>query len=141
MNNRLQKKILICVKIKYIVNIINSMIDNIDKLTTKNKYYRKVLYTTNTQQVVLMNIPYKEEIGLEKHKHTTQFIKIESGKGYVVIANKEISVGKGDMIIVEPNTLHNVVSDAKTGLKLYTIYSPPEHKPGLVQKKKPINDT
>lgn len=113
-----------------------SLIDNIDKITKNNKYYRKVLNTTKTQQLVVMNIPYKEEIGIEKHKHTTQFIKIEEGKGTAIIENTEYDISVGDIVMVAPNTLHNIISKSKTGLKLYTIYSPPEHKPGLKQMKK-----
>lgn len=115
------------------------MIDNLEQLTVSNTNYREVVHTTKNMQLVLMSIPYKEEIGTETHSDTTQFIKIEKGNGYVVIKNKTFDVSAGDSIVIPPKTKHNVVSLSKNGLKLYTIYSPPEHKRWLIQKTKPQN--
>lgn len=110
---------------------------NLDVLTKTNENYRKVLHTTKDQQLVLMSIPYNEEIGMEVHPSTTQFIKIEQGSCIVIIGKEKLKLKKGMCIVVNPNTYHNVISKSKKGLKLYTIYSPPEHKPNLVQKYKP----
>ena len=109
------------------------MIDNIEYLTINNIYYRKVLFTTKHQQLVIMSIPNGVEIGSEVHPNTTQFIKIEKGSGEAVIKNKHYTIGPGSVVIVPPNIKHNIISHAKNGLKLYTIYSPPEHKKNLVQ--------
>lgn len=113
------------------------MIANIEKLTIKNTNYREVVHTTKQQQLVVMSIPYGEEIGMEVHPSTTQFIKIEKGTGEAVIKNEHYRLSPGSIVIVPPNTKHNIISHAKNGLKLYTIYSPPEHKKGLIQKTKP----
>lgn len=113
------------------------MIDNIELLTLENTNYRKVISTTKEIQVVLMNIPFKQEIGNELHPKTTQFIKIEKGIGEAVIKGKTFKLHPGYMVVIPPNTEHNIISHAKNGLKLYTIYSPPEHKKGLIQKHKP----
>jgi len=114
-----------------------SLVENIEELTIKNKYYRKVINTTAQQQLVLMNIPNKINIGMEQHKMTTQFIRIEQGSGYVILNGEEYIIGPGDAIVIAPNVKHDVVSTSKTGLRLYSIYSPPEHKKGLKQMKKP----
>ncbi len=114
------------------------MITNLEELTLKNNNYREVLNTTTLQQLVIMSIPYKEEIGVEVHPTTTQFIKIENGDGIVILNNDVYKITTGTAIVIPPGVTHNVVSFAKNGLKLYTIYSPPEHKHGLIQKTKQI---
>ncbi len=116
----------------YFFNLL-FMIDNIDFITINNTSYRKVIHTTKQQQLVVMSIPNGIEIGSEIHPHTTQFIKIERGLGEAVIKNKHYKIGPGSIVVVPPNVKHNIISHAKNGLKLYTIYSPPEHKKGLVQ--------
>lgn len=111
------------------------MIGALDKITIMNKNYRHVLYTTTEQQLVVMSLNEGEEIGMEKHPHTTQFIKIEKGEADVIIKGKKFKVSKGDCVIVNKNIYHNII--AITPLKLYTIYSPPEHPKGLIEKIKP----
>jgi len=109
--------------------------DNIDKLTTNNKNYRKVLHTTKHIQLVLMSLTSKQEIGTEIHKNTTQFIRVEEGSGNAIINNIKYKLTKDTAIIIPNNTIHNIIA-GKNGLKIYTIYSPPEHKKNLVQKIK-----
>lgn len=111
-------------------------VDNIDEFTLKNKNYRHVIFTTKQQQLVIMNIPFNVEIGMEIHKKTTQFIKIVKGTGIAEIGGESYDIYKGDVIIIPANTKHNIISNSKNGLQLYTIYSPPEHKQGLIQKNK-----
>lgn len=118
-----------------------SFLANIEKETERNKDFRRVLHTTPTQQLVLMNIPFGEEIGLEKHATVTQFFRVEEGKGLLVLGDDVFVLGPGDAIVVGPNTWHNVLSKAKKGLKLYTIYSPPVHAEGLTQKAKPRKES
>lgn len=78
------------------------------------------------------------EIGLEIHPKTTQFIRFESGSGYAIIQNKKIILNVNDAIVIPPGVQHNIFNNSKeTNMKLYTIYSPPEHKPGLVERFKP----
>jgi mannose-6-phosphate isomerase-like protein (cupin superfamily) len=108
---------------------------NIEKLTIKNKNYRKVISTTRQSQLVLMNLISGQDIGMEAHPHTTQFIRVEKGTGTAVIDNKIFHLKEGDFIIVPSGSYHNITA-GRLGLKLYTIYSPPEHRPGTVEKTK-----
>ena len=108
---------------------------NIEKETLKNNDYRKVLYTNKKQQLVVMSLEPYEEIGKEIHKTISQFIRIEEGTGYAVINNKKTLLKNGSVIIVDPNTYHNIVA-GRNGLKLYSIYSPPKHDPDCVQEYK-----
>lgn len=112
----------------------NGKIIPLEEYTKKNIYYRDVIHTTDTQQLVVMNIPEGKNIGLEIHPHTTQFFKIEKGRGEVVLGKTVYSVKQGDCIIVNPGIEHDVIARSRGGLRLFTIYSPPEHKPGTKQK-------
>ena len=110
---------------------------NIEKDTTKNSNFRKVLYTGKHCQLVLMNLRPKEEIGLETHPDNDQFFRFEEGEGKCLIDGNEYKVGDGVAIIVPAGAKHNVIntSDSKE-LKMYTIYSPPHHKDGILRKTK-----
>lgn len=108
---------------------------NIEKKTIKNKNYRKVLYTTKQLQLVIMNLLPFEEIGKEKHKKTTQFIRVEKGNGTAIVGNKRCYLKDGISIIIPAKKYHNIIAGRK-GLKLYTIYSPPEHPKNTVEKRK-----
>jgi mannose-6-phosphate isomerase-like protein (cupin superfamily) len=105
---------------------------NIDKLTLNNRYYRKVITTTKQSQLVLMNLISGQEIGMEVHKHTTQFIRVKLGNGTVIINNKRFNLKDGDFIMVPSGAHHNIIA-GRTGLKLYTIYSPPKHPKGEIE--------
>jgi mannose-6-phosphate isomerase-like protein (cupin superfamily) len=111
--------------------------DNIEQLTLSNINFRKVLYTAKHSQLVLMNLKPREDIGLEVHKDGDQFFRFESGKGKVIINDATYLVGDGDSVVVPAGAKHNVIntSDAED-LKLYTLYSPPHHKDGIVRKTK-----
>ena len=109
---------------------------NIEKLTLHNNNYRKVLNTTKYSQLVLMSIPPKEEIGMETHPKTTQFIRVEDGRAHVIIGRKHFYLKDGDAIVIPPRKRHNIISTGRKPLKLYSIYSPPEHPSGLVKKTK-----
>jgi len=112
---------------------------NIEKLTLKNKNFRKVLYTAKHCQLVLMALRPKEEIGMEVHKSNDQFFRFESGNGKVIIDGHKYAVSNGTAIIVPSGAWHNVINTSKTKwLKLYTIYSPPHHKDGIVRATKKI---
>ena len=112
---------------------------SVEKDTLKNNYFREVLFTGKHAQLVVMSLLPKEEIGNEVHKNVDQFFRIEQGKAKFVLKNgKETHVvGNGDAVIVPAGTWHNVINVSKTGkLKLYTIYSPPNHPPGTIHKTK-----
>ncbi len=110
--------------------------DNIEKLTGENPHFRKVLYTGNNLQLVLMAIQPGDEIGSEVHDDRDQFFRIEAGEGEIWIDGACNKVKGDDGIIVPQGALHNVKATGKSPLKLYTIYGPPEHVDGTIHKTK-----
>jgi mannose-6-phosphate isomerase-like protein (cupin superfamily) len=110
---------------------------NIEKLTIGNGNFRQVLYTGKNSQLVLMSLRPSEEIGEEVHEGTDQFFRFEKGEGIVFIDGVRQKVLDGDAVIVPAGARHNVTNTSKNSeLKLYTIYSPPEHRDGVVRKTK-----
>ncbi|MDD2679668.1 MAG: cupin domain-containing protein [Candidatus Omnitrophica bacterium] len=107
---------------------------NIEKDTLENKNFRKILYTGKHSQLVLMSLGPKEEIGMETHPENDQFFRFEVGQGRVIIDGNVYEVSDGVAIVVPAGAKHNIIniSDTKE-LKLYTIYSPPHHKDGIVR--------
>jgi len=109
----------------------------LEKETRKNRDFRRVLYTGKHSQLVLMSIRPGEEIGEETHDDVDQFFRFEGGEGTVIIDGVEHPVRDGDGTIVPAGARHNVVNTSKNSdLKLYTIYSPPEHQDGVVRRTK-----
>ncbi|NYZ78629.1 cupin domain-containing protein [Candidatus Micrarchaeota archaeon] len=109
----------------------------LEKETRKNSDFRRVLYTGKNSQLVLMSLKPMEEIGMEVHPHIDQFFRFEAGEGKVLIDGNEYHVKDGDGVIVPAGAKHNVINTSKTSeLKLYTIYSPPEHQDKVVRKTK-----
>jgi len=110
---------------------------NIEKDTLENSKFRKVLYTGKHGQLVLMSLCPKEDIGMETHTENDQFFRFETGQGKVIIDGNEYEVGDGVAIVVPAGAEHNIIniSDSKE-LKLYTVYSPPHHKDGIVRVTK-----
>jgi mannose-6-phosphate isomerase-like protein (cupin superfamily) len=110
---------------------------NIEKDTISNTDFRRVLYTGKHSQLVLMNLKPNEEIGEEVHDTVDQFFRFEKGEGIVSIDGVKQKVADGDAVIVPAGARHNVTNASKTAdLKLYTIYSPPEHQDGTVRRTK-----
>jgi len=110
---------------------------NIEKDTLENENFRKVLYTSKHSQLVLMSLKPKEEISLEVHPDNDQFFRFEKGTGKVIIDGNEYNVSDGSAIVVPAGAEHNVINISETEeLKLYTIYSPPHHKDGIVRTTK-----
>lgn len=108
---------------------------NIEKATEENVNYRCVLYTARHSQLVLMCIKPGDEIGEETH-HLDQFIRIEEGEGKVILDGEEQSLVADDAIVIPEGTRHNVINTGNSDLKLYSVYSPPEHKDGTVHQTK-----
>ncbi len=111
---------------------------SIEKETLKNNFFRKVLYTGKHLQLVLMCLQGGEEIGNEVHEDVDQFFRIEQGEAkFVLNNNEEHTVGDGDVAVVPAGTWHNVINRSKTEpLKLYTVYTPPQHPDGTIHKTK-----
>jgi len=110
----------------------------IEKKTLANNYFRQVLFTGKYAQLVVMSLKPGEEIGNEVHKKVDQFFRIEEGTATFVFNGKERHKAKdGDAVIVPAGTYHNVINASKTEkLKLYTLYSPPNHPDKTVHKTK-----
>jgi mannose-6-phosphate isomerase-like protein (cupin superfamily) len=110
----------------------------IEKQTLSNNYFRQVLFTGKYAQLVVMCLQPGEEIGNEVHAKVDQFFRIEQGEATFVFGGKEKhQVKDGDAVIVPAGTYHNVINASKTtALKLYTIYSPPNHPDKTVHKTK-----
>jgi len=109
---------------------------NIEKLTLTNEFFRHVLYTGKYAQLVVMTLQLGEEIGMEVHGSVDQFFRIEQGKAKIIMNGEETVIGNGEVAIVPAGTQHNVVNVGGELLKLYTIYSPPNHPDGTIHKTK-----
>lgn len=110
--------------------------DNIETLTKENTNFRKVLYTGEQSQLVLMSLLPGEDIGSEVHPDNDQFFRFEAGNGKVIINDTEYEVSDGDAVMVPKGATHNVINTGTNGLKLYTIYMPAHHKDGIVRETK-----
>jgi len=111
---------------------------NIENQTRKNNYFRQVIFTGKHAQLVLMCLQPSEEIGNEVHHNVDQFFRIEEGEAKFVLNGKEVHIAKnGDAVIVPAGTYHNIINNSSTKkLKLYTIYSPPNHPDKTIHKTK-----
>jgi mannose-6-phosphate isomerase-like protein (cupin superfamily) len=115
---------------------MKGFIANIEKITLENENFREVLYTTKNVQLVLMSIPPQEEIGEETHD-LDQFIRCESGKGKAVLDGVSHEIRDGFAIVVPAGMKHNITNTSLLdALKLYTLYSPPNHKDKMTHKTK-----
>jgi mannose-6-phosphate isomerase-like protein (cupin superfamily) len=110
---------------------------NIEGKTLNNMYFRQVLYTAKNMQLVVMALQPSEDIGVEVHSKVDQFFRVEEGEGKVVMNGISQEVKAGDVFIVPQGTEHNVINTSNTAmLKLYTIYTPPNHPDGKIHKTK-----
>lgn len=110
---------------------------DIEPMTLSNGDFRRVLYTGSHCQLVLMSLRPGEEIGLEVHEDNDQFFRFEGGEGKVVVDGNEYSVTDGTAVVVPAGARHNVINtSASVDLRMYTIYSPPHHKDGIVRATK-----
>ena len=110
--------------------------DDIEQQTVGNDDFRRVLYTGQHLQLVLMTLQPGEEIGAEVHEDRDQFFRFEEGQGKVDIDDNSYDVADGSGVIVPAGARHNVRNTGGEPLKLYTLYGPPEHKDGVVQSTK-----
>jgi len=117
---------------------MNAYVGPIEKLTLDNVNFRQVLFTGKHEQLVLMCLRPGEDIGDETHAKVDQFFRVEGGEAQFVFDGAEARLVKaGSAVVVPAGTQHNVVNTSKADLlKLYTIYSPPNHPDGTVQATK-----
>ena len=108
-------------------------VQDLESLAVKNNDFRRVLYTAEHCQLVLMALKPKEEIGAEVHK-LDQFFRIEEGSGEVVLDGVRTAIRAGFAVVVPAGTNHNIINTGSVPMKLYTIYSPPNHRDGVVHR-------
>ena len=116
---------------------MKGFVSNIEKDTLENGNFRKVLYTSKHNQLVLMSLKPKEEIGMEIHNENDQFFRFEKGHGKCIIDGNEYEVSDGSAVVIPAGAEHNIINTSDSeDLKLYTIYSPAHHKVGIVRATK-----
>ncbi len=110
-------------------------VQNIEKETLENLNFRKVLATNAHSQLVVMSLKPREEIGMEVHEDTDQFLRIESGVGQAILDSQVYEISDGFAVVVPAGTNHNIINTSDTEeMKLYTIYSPAHHKDGTIHR-------
>ena|SRR5690554_2781898 len=120
----------------------NPFVINIEKATIQNQNFRKTLWTGKYFQITLMSLNIGEDIGLEIHPNTDQFIRIEAGKGLVQMGDKsnnldfQREVSADDIIVIPAGKYHNLINTGHEAIKLYSIYAPPEHPYNTVHRTK-----
>ena len=117
-------------------------LDDINKITVDNANFRTVVYTGEHTQLTLMRLGLGEEIGWESHGHLDQFLRLEQGRARVEFGRTEDAVDETHeieddwAIIVPAGVWHNVVNIGTEDVKLYSLYSPPEHRDGTIHRTK-----
>ena len=110
---------------------MKGFVKNIEELAVKNGEFRRVLYTAKHCQLVLMSLKPKEEIGAEVHK-LDQFFRVEEGAGEAILDGVRTPIRAGYAVLVPAGANHNIINSGTVALKLYTLYSPPNHRDGVV---------
>jgi mannose-6-phosphate isomerase-like protein (cupin superfamily) len=110
---------------------------NIEEKTLAGNNFREVLYTTERSQLVIMTLQPGEEIGMEHHTGHDQFIRVEQGVGVAILDGEEHALADGVAVVIPAGTEHNVINQSNTeAMRLYTLYTPPEHPHGTIHKNK-----
>jgi mannose-6-phosphate isomerase-like protein (cupin superfamily) len=110
---------------------MKGFVQNIEDVTAKNEDFRKVLYTAKHSQLVVMALKPKEEIGMEVHK-LDQFFRVEQGSGEAILDGVRTPIRTGFGIVVPAGANHNIINTGSIPLKLFTVYSPPNHRDAVV---------
>jgi len=109
---------------------------NVAELARQNTDFRRVLNTTGHVQLVLMYVAPGGEIGSEVHEDTDQILSFVDGKGEALLGEQRREIIAGDVVVVPAGTRHNFVANGGQALRLYTVYSPPHHRPGTIHRTK-----
>ena len=110
---------------------MKGFVKDIESIAVKNNDFRRVIYTAKYSQLVVMSLAPAEEIGEEIHK-LDQFFRVEEGSGEAVLEGVRTPIASGFAIIVPAGTYHNIINTGRVSMKLYTLYSPPNHRDGVV---------
>lgn len=115
---------------------MSGYVGNVEQAALENDYFRKVLYTDERLQLVVMSLLPNEDIGEETHQ-LDQFIRVERGSGKAVLDGVAHEISDGFAVIVPKGVRHNIINTSSSdSLKLYTIYAPPNHRDGVIHKTK-----
>jgi mannose-6-phosphate isomerase-like protein (cupin superfamily) len=118
-------------------NAMSGFSINIEEKTLAGNNFREVLYTTQRSQLVIMTLQPGEEIGLEKHEGHDQFIRVEAGQGVAILDGEQHKLEDGVAVVIPAGTEHNVINTSSAEpMRLYTLYTPPEHPDGIVHATK-----
>jgi mannose-6-phosphate isomerase-like protein (cupin superfamily) len=112
---------------------MKGFVQDIESLAVKNEEFRRVLYTAHHSQLVLMALKPGEEIGEEVHT-LDQFFRVEEGGGEAVLDGVRTAIRPGFAVVVPAGATHNIINTGPVPLKLYTLYSPPNHRDGVVHR-------
>lgn len=116
---------------------MSGYVTNIEAKAIENEHFREVLFTAERIQLVVMALQPGEEIGTETHEDVDQFIRVEAGRGKAVLDGEESELADGSAVVIPAGTVHNILNSSDSEpLKLYTIYSPPEHPDRTVHRDK-----
>jgi mannose-6-phosphate isomerase-like protein (cupin superfamily) len=110
---------------------MRGFVKDIEDLAIKNNEFRRVLYTANHCQLVVMSLRPNEEIGAEVHT-LDQFFRVEEGSGEAILDGVRTAIRAGFAVVVPAGANHNIINTGSAPLKLYTIYAPPNHQDGVV---------
>lgn len=113
---------------------------NLEELASKNRDYRRVIYTGRLSQIALMSIPPGGDVGYETHERVEQILFIQSGKGRLVMDGATQDLGPGDVVVATPGLAHDIINTGNEPMQIYTVYTPPNHIPGRVQTTKAAAD-
>lgn len=121
---------------------MSGYVTNIEEKTVQNENFREVLFTGPHSQLVVMSLLPNEEIGTEVHE-VDQFLRIEEGEGRAVLNGEKTILSAGSAIVVPAGTEHNIINTSSGKMKLYTIYSPAEHRDKTIHrtKQEALDDT
>jgi mannose-6-phosphate isomerase-like protein (cupin superfamily) len=106
-------------------------VQDIEAVVRRNEDFRRVLYTARDCQIVVMALKPHEEIGAEVHR-LDQFFRVEAGRGEVVLDGVHTLIRAGSAVLAPAGAMHNIINTGSVPLKLYTVYSPPNHRDGVV---------
>lgn len=121
----------------FMENVMSGYSINIEAKTLAGNNFREVLYTTQRSQLVIMTLQPGEEIGLEKHEGHDQFIRVEAGQGVAILDGEQHKLEDGVAVVIPAGTEHNIINTSSSEpMRLYTLYTPPEHPDGIVHATK-----
>lgn len=116
--------------------MITPYVNNIEKETLENEFFRKEVFTGEHLQMTVMSLLPGEDIGAEVHNNIDQFLRIEQGTGRAIVGDQEYDVEDDFAIIIPAGMNHNVINTGEIAMKLYSIYTPAEHPKGTIHKDK-----